>query len=223
MLPAAVKPLLKHQNEVVDLHRAAAVSKAAGGDAGHSDAGGGEWSRPAERIWAGVTDLAQWGGDEATRLRDLIEDKEPLDALPRKVRNLLPRTHQHYVRIVLRDMRAAGFAPDEARAVPTRRPLLKLTPTLAPAPTPTLPPALTLASRPNPISCPSPHTPPSPTPTPTSPPRQVGVIISALYRARRPGAVTVRAIEKAWAVLALKAPEFANVDDRIFQLVGHSK
>ena len=49
------------------------------------------------------------------------------------------------------------------------------------------------------------------------------MIISALYRARRPGAVTVRAIEKAWAVLALKAPEFANVDDRIFQLVGHSK
>ena len=49
--------------------------------------------------------------------------RAPLDALPRKVRNLLPRTHQHYVRIVLRDMRAAGFAPDEARAVPTRRPL----------------------------------------------------------------------------------------------------
>ena len=49
------------------------------------------------------------------------------------------------------------------------------------------------------------------------------MIISALYRARRPGAVTVRAIERAWAVLALKAPEFANVDDRIFQLVRHSK
>lgn len=51
----------------------------------------------------------------------------------------------------------------------------------------------------------------------------MGVIISALYRARRPGALTVRAIERAWAVLALKAPQFANVDDRIFQLVSHSK
>ncbi len=51
----------------------------------------------------------------------------------------------------------------------------------------------------------------------------MGVILSALYRARRPGAVTVRAIERAWTVLALKAPQFANVDDRIVQLVSHSK
>ena len=49
------------------------------------------------------------------------------------------------------------------------------------------------------------------------------MILSALYRARRPGAVTVRAIERAWTVLALKAPQFANVDDRIVQLVSHSK
>ena len=122
--PEAAKPLLKHQDGVVDLHRAAATSKVAAGDAGDDDAGGGEWAQPAARIWAGVSDLAQWGGDGATRLRDLIEDKEPLDALPRKVRNLLPLTHRHYVRIVLRDMRAAGFSPDEARAVPAHRPLL---------------------------------------------------------------------------------------------------
>ena len=68
-------------------------------------------------------------------------------------------------------------------------------------------------------------TPPRPPPqhTHTHTPHQVGVILSALYRARRPGAVTVRAIERAWTVLALKAPQFANVDDRIVQLVSHSK
>ena len=54
-----------------------------------------------------MSDLAQWGGDEATRLRQRIEGKEPLDVLPRKVRNLLPLTHRHYARIVLRDMQAA--------------------------------------------------------------------------------------------------------------------
>ena len=33
--------------------------------------------------------------------------------------------------------------------------------------------------------------------------------------------ITVRAIERAWGVLALKAPEFADVNDRIFKLVCH--
>jgi hypothetical protein len=115
--PVTAKPLRKHQDGVVAPHRAAATaSKATVGDASDGDAGDGEWAQPAARIWAGVTDLAQSAGDEATRLRDLIQDKEPLDALPRKVRNLFPLTHRHYVRIVLRDMRAAGFTPDEACA-----------------------------------------------------------------------------------------------------------
>ena len=48
--PAAAKP----QDRAVDLERAPAASKGADGDAG-----GGEWAKPAARIWAGVSDLVR--------------------------------------------------------------------------------------------------------------------------------------------------------------------
>ena len=58
--PVAAKP----QDRPIDLERAPAASKGAGGDAGDGDAGGGdagggEWAKPTARIWAGVSDLVR--------------------------------------------------------------------------------------------------------------------------------------------------------------------
>jgi len=113
--------------------------------------------------WGGqlAHELAEMGGGNLVRMRHLLEERrEPLEQLGPKTRKLFPPSHVHYVRAVLRNMTAAGFAPDE-----------------------------------------------------------VGTLLAAVYRARKPGALTRKAVDKAWRVLVTQAPHFSDLDDRILKLV----